>query len=165
MYTKDQIWSSFAKEINLIKHIAERLPEGSEHHKPTEQQRTTLELLHYLSGMGAGILGSVVLGDAGAFAEYLKKTEGVTRETFADMMDMQATDMKAIFDEINQEQMNEEVELWGGWRQSRALFILDLLKMMTAYKMQLFLYAKAAGNSTIGTSNLWAGMDMPTPAE
>ena len=165
MYTKEQIWNSFAKEINLIKHVAERLPVGSETHKPTEQQRTTLELLHYLGGMGAGILGSIAVNNLDIFSEQLKKSEGVTIETFPQIMDAQEKTMKDFFDSITDEQMNEEVTLWGGWKQTRALFILDCLKMMTAYKMQLFLYAKAAGNHSIGSSNLWAGMDMPAPAE
>ncbi len=32
------------------------------------------------------------------------------------------------------------------------------LKWLTAYKLQLFLYAKACG-AEIGTANAWAGMD------
>jgi hypothetical protein len=33
------------------------------------------------------------------------------------------------------------------------------LKWLTAYRMQLFLYAKASGNEKIGTANNWAGVD------
>ena len=39
--------------------------------------------------------------------------------------------------------------------------LMDMtLKCFVAYRMQLFLQAKAAGNPSLGTVNCWAGMDM-----
>ena len=38
------------------------------------------------------------------------------------------------------------------------------LKWLTAYKMQLFLYAKATGATQLKTSNLWRGTDPKPPA-
>ncbi|MDR3502489.1 MAG: hypothetical protein P4L79_07885 [Legionella sp.] len=57
--------------------------------------------------------------------------------------------------------MAASVDLFGrGLSQPRALWFLNLiLKSLTAYKMQLFLYLKACGIDNIGTSNLWRGED------
>ena len=72
--------------------------------------------------------------------------------------------MKSLFEQFNDENLSEAVTIYGR-TQSRALFILDFLKMLTGYKMQLFLYAKASGNESIGTPNVWAGMDAQVVAK
>lgn len=164
MYTKDQIWSSFTKEFRILKHLVEKLPEGGEHHKPTEKQRTTLELMHYIAGFGGGIFSVIKAGDGMAFVDYANTVKEVAVDNFAAAIDKQEVDMKEMFDSFTPEFLAEEFSAWGQ-TQTRGMFLLEGLKMLTAYKMQLFLYVKAAGNHAIGTSNVWAGMDMPTPQE
>ena len=164
MYTKEQIWASFTKEFRIVKHLAEKIPAGGEHHKPTEKQRTTLELMHYLAMFGGGMFAVITTGDGNAFMDYGKKVGEITLENFAAAIDAQEIAMKEMFDAFTPEVLAEEISVWGQ-TQSRALFVLEALKTFTAYKMQLFLYAKAAGNHSIGTSNVWAGMDMMAPME
>lgn len=164
MYTKEQIWNSFKKEFTILKHLAEKVPAGGEHHKPTEKQRTTLELMHYIAGFGGGIFNVIKSGDGMAFMNYSDTVKDVTVENFSAAIDTQEVAMKEIFDGFTPKILEEEISAWG-MTQTRAEFLLEALKMLTAYKMQLFLYAKAAGNHSIGTSNVWAGMDMPTPQE
>ncbi|MEI8223629.1 MAG: hypothetical protein WCG20_00735 [bacterium] len=164
MYTKEQIWNSFTKEFRIIKHLSEKIPAGGEHHKPTEKQRTTLELLHYLATFGGGMFTVVATGDGAAFMNYAKNVTEITVENFAQAIDNQEAAMKEIYDAFTDESLAEEVSIWGQ-TQSRAIFLLDCLRMLTAYKMQLFLYIKASGNFAVGTSNVWAGMDMPAPKE
>lgn len=164
MYTKEQIWNSFTKEFRILKHLAEKIPSGGEHHKPTEKQRTTLELMQYIAGFGGGIFSVIKSGDGMAFAHYAETVKDVTVENFPAAIDAQEIAMKEMFDEFTPEFLAEEFSAWGQ-TQSRGMFLLEGLKMLAAYKLQLFLYAKAAGNHAIGTSNVWAGMDMPAPKE
>jgi len=164
MYTKQDIWASFKKELDIIKHLAGKIPAGKEHHKPTEKQRTTLELLQYLSVNGAGNFAAILSGDTGGFAKYVDRSKEVTVENFAAAIDWEESEMKTLFGQFNDENLSESVTLFGR-TQSRALFLLDFLKMLTGYKMQLFLYAKGSGNETIGTPNVWAGMDAPVPVK
>ena len=49
MYTKENLIASVENEFRIIKHLAEKIPADTEGYKPTEGQRTTLELLQYLS--------------------------------------------------------------------------------------------------------------------
>ena len=161
MYTKEQIWNSFSKELGIIKHLAEKIPEGGHDHKPTEKQRTTLELLQYMSINGIGTMSAIMDGNPAAFGPLRERSKAVTPENFSQAIDTQETEMKALFESFTDELLDEEITLFGVTA-SRAIFILELLKTMTGYKMQLFLYAKAAGNEAIGTPNLWAGIDAPT---
>lgn len=164
MYTKEQIWNSYTKEFRILKHLAEKIPAGGEHHKPTEKQRTTLELLQYLASFGGGMFSVVATGDGAAFMQYASTVSEITVENFTTALDRQEIAMKEMYDAFTDESLTEEISVWGQ-TQSRGLFLLECLKMLTAYKMQLFLYIKASGNHTIGTSNVWAGMDMPAPKE
>ncbi len=164
MYTREEIWSSFVNEFRIIKHLAEKIPAGKEHHKPTEKQRTTLELLQYISRMGKGILRAILESNAEGFTRYTEASQGVTVENFQIAIDEQVREMKELFDLLTDEELAKELTLWG-MTEKKSMFVLNALKMVTAYKMQLFLYIKASGNESIGTSNLWAGMDMPSPKD
>ncbi len=160
MYTKEEIWNSFSSDFKIIKHLAEKVHIDSHDYKPTEKQRTMLELMQYMAIMGSGILKIILTGDQSHFAEYVEQGKLVTPENFAEMMDKQETEMKDIFAKFDDAELNKELSLWG-MTQKKSLFVLNLIKIVASYKMQLFLYLKASGISDIGTSNLWAGMDMP----
>jgi len=53
-----------------------------------------------------------------------------------------------------------------GRKSSRGLLVIALvLNGHAAYRTQLFLYLKACGHHELTTMNLWAGADMPNPAQ
>jgi hypothetical protein len=78
-------------------------------------------------------------------------------------MDEQTKFAKKAIIALTDEDLKKESTIFGSTL-SLPMFLLQTLKSATAYKMQLFLYIKASGNSDIGTSNLWGGMDAPTKA-
>ena len=56
--------------------------------------------------------------------------------------------------------MTRQARLPTGVIQNLGLAVINgPLKWLSAYKLQLFLYAKATGARDIGTSNAWAGID------
>ncbi len=163
MYSHDEIWDSIAHEFHVIKHLATKIPAGKEHHKPTEKQRTTLELMQYISYFGVASFRTFLEGDyVKAFGDYKERAAGVTVENFGKMMDQQLAEMMPLYELFTEAECNKELALWGS-KQRKGLYILNFLKMLAAYKMQLFLYAKHSGAHDIGTANVWAGMDMPPP--
>jgi hypothetical protein len=97
----------------------------------------------------------------GNFQDAMKQAYQMPADKFLTMMDEQAEELKKIFSEISDDKLAEEVDLFGkGNSQPRALWFLNLiLKNLTAYKMQLFLYLKSCGVTDIGTGNLWRGED------
>ena len=95
--------------------------------------------------------------------ELAKAPNDVTFENFISKMDEQANFVKETVGALSEEDLAKEHTIWGNTA-SLAVHLLGVLKTITAYKMQLFLYIKESGNHAIGTSNVWAGMDMPPKA-
>ena len=161
MFNKEEVWNSFANDFRIIKHLAEKAHVDTHGYKPSEKQRTMLELMQYMSIMGSGILNTVLTGDGNTFASYVEQSKSVTGENFIEKMNEQETEMKETFMKFDDAELAKELSLWG-MTGPKSMFVLNLIKIVASYKMQLFLYVKASGQQGIGTSNLWAGMDMPS---
>lgn len=163
MYTRQNLIDAIANEFRIIKHLAEKIPAGTDCYKPTEGQRTTLELAQYLSTVFANATYVILEGATDAYKTAPLTSEETTLENFADKMDAQLVVWKSLMEKFNDEELAKIINLYGMGEKTKAEYLVDnLLKWAAAYKMQLFLYIKASGNSSIGTSNLWGGMDMPT---
>lgn len=159
MITKEQFTEALLGEISIIKHLAEKLQPGQLSHKPTEKQRTLAELLHYLTYILIAGTDGATTGDADAWKKYTDAPMP-TLETFSELMDKEGREVQELIMSLSDKELQEEVAMWGR-TQSKALHLLGLLKIASAYKMQLFLYMKQSGTENIGTMNLWAGMDQP----
>lgn len=161
MITKQQYQESLLHEIKVIKHLATKaLPETYDY-KPTEGQRTTLELMQYLSHIGGTLLEAVIKEVRPDFAGVGAKAQEVTPENFASHMDAQAEKIKTLLAEMPDADVNKEYDMWGnGHPQTKGVLLIDsILKNMVAYRMQLFLYIKASGRHDIGTAEAWRGED------
>ena len=130
-------------------------------YRPSEKQRTMLELLQYLSHFAKVEAAAVYQGKAVDFPSAMKQAYQMPANDFVKRMDEQAEELKTIFSKISDDELAAQVDLFGrGQSQPRALWFLNLiLKSLVAYKMQLFLYLKACGVSHISTINLWRGED------
>ena len=159
MITKEQYIEALANEFRIIKHLAEKVTPEQLTHKPTDKQRTTNELLHYLTYIFIAGVESVVSEDGDTWKKYFGSPVPKL-EDFASLIDKEESDIRTMLAPLTDEDLKKEVAMWG-MTQSRALHLLGLLKIASAYKMQLFLYMKQSGTENIGTMNLWAGMDQP----
>ncbi len=162
MYTKHDLISSIKNELRIIRHLFEKIPAGSESYKPTEKQRTTLELLQYLSMVTPATVASIVSGDTASFGPYVAASKEVTMEGFLDALEKSEAEAIAMIEGMDDETLAGTIDLFRMGSMTRGVYLVEtILKWLAAYKMQLFLYAKAAGNHAIGTSNVWGGFDMP----
>ena len=159
MISKDQYLASLKKEFAIINHLAEKIKPEQLSHKPTEQQRTMQELMHYLSYIFIAGADTVVSGDPDAYKKYTTAPVP-TLENFKELMQEEETKVFELLTPLTEENLTEEIAMWGR-TQSKALHLLGLHNIAVAYKMQLFLYMKQSGTSEINTMNLWAGMDQP----
>jgi hypothetical protein len=165
MITEQQFLDSCLNEIKIIKHLYGKVRPEILNYRPTEKQRSMLELLQYLSHFAKLEAGAIYKGKAIAnFQDAMKQAYQMAADEFVAEMDKQAEDLKNIFSKITDAELAEPIDLFGrGQSQPRALWFLNLiLKSLVAYKMQLFLYLKSCGASDIGTSNLWRGEDQKT---
>ncbi|MEK7564344.1 MAG: hypothetical protein AAB510_02130 [Patescibacteria group bacterium] len=164
MITKQTFIKSVLREVDIIKHLAEKITPEVLVYKPTESQRTTLELLGYLA-VGPGIALQVAkAGDQSLFAVSGEKQKEVTLENFREIIDKEAAEIKSTMEAMTDEELNEEIDLWGsGMKEPRSQHILTLVLLsFVAYKMQLFLYLKSSGLVHLNTQNVWQGRD-PEP--
>lgn len=165
MITKDQLAAAMLRECDICIHLASKLPAGAADYRPSEKQRSTVELLRYLAICGSAALDCLSHGDWKRFAGHAAEVKDMPVEGFAAAMAKQKAAIAAFFDGITETALEtQEAPLPGGSGAAPlGLAILNApFKWLTAYKLQLFLYAKASGAAEIGTSNAWAGAD-PAP--
>jgi hypothetical protein len=162
MISKQQFLDSCLNEIKIIKHLHSKVTFEMLSYRPSEKQRSMLELLQYISHFAELEAGAIYSGKAiGNFQDAMRAAYQMPVEAFLTSMDSQTKALRTIFSKITDDELAEEVDLFGrGHSQPRGLWFLNLvLKSLNAYKMQLFLYLKDCGVHQIGTSNLWRGED------
>lgn len=164
MIDKQTILDSMLKEIACIKHLITKVKPGTENWRPTESQRSVIELLRYITYTGYGSIKSAVTGD---WESGKSRFEAAAKLTLADIpraLDAQADELRRLFAEIpSGDLLSKQVARPGTELTSLGRFILDSsFKYLPAYKMQLFQYLKLQGLPNLGTPNLWRGQD-PVP--
>lgn len=163
MLNKDDLCELMLFECDVAKHLHGKLPQGCLDYRPTPGQRSTLELLRYLAH--CGISGCYALWDGNwdRYGASAARTQEMSAEEFPAVMDRQKQEIRAFFDAMSPEDFatRPATEPTGvTTKLCRALVDMPL-RWLGGYRMQLFLYAKAAGNAEIGTANCWAGIDWP----
>lgn len=163
MISKDQLAASMGRECDICQHLFTKVPSDAMDYRPTPGQRSTLELVRYLSYCGIGGIRSLSTGDWKSFGEYQTRAATLTPEEFPEAMARQKREIAEAIAKLSDEQLRtQEAKMpGGGVLPLGAALMSGPLKWLTAYKMQLFLYAKQAGTAQIGTANAWAGMDRP----
>lgn len=167
MITRDQLLASMRHEVRVIQHLATKLPPGSLEWRPTPAQRSVVELLRYLTTCGSIGVTYAASGSWERSDQLEKDAESVTLEGFHAAMDRQMDLLEEVIRGLPERDFLErDVLLPWGAPTKLGIGLIDMgLKPLTAYRMQLFLYAKHAGNHAIGPSNCWVGVDRPaTPA-
>ncbi|HEU4719128.1 MAG TPA: hypothetical protein VFU15_14895 [Bacteroidia bacterium] len=163
MISRQQLIDSLVKECNVSKHLFSRIPTDAYDFRPTEKQRSTLELLRYLAYCGSAPI-HVMLNGSDWKTQWKPYTESVARmrpEEFPAAMDRQAEEMTRMINSIPDEDFTtKEVKHPTGEVMTLGLGLVRMpLSWLTAYRQQLFLYAKQSGAHELGTSNNWHGRD------
>ncbi len=167
MISRSHLLDSMLHECTVVQHLYSKLIPGSFDYRPSPNQRSTTELLQYLSVIG--IAGSTCMAEHNwkLFAPFSERAKAMAAGDFIEAMDRQKAELIAFFAGLSEERLaTQEAPLPGGATQPLAVALMNgPLKWLTAYKLQLFLYAKASGVNAIGTSNAWRGVDTaPKPA-
>jgi hypothetical protein len=165
--SKEELLSCLNNEVRILLHLASKVDPAKLDYRPTAKQRSTLELLQYLTIMGSIHLRAV---KAGAFDMDGWRNAWQTGEAAAKVMSLEQTKdaigkLPALFAELvgscSDADLRAEIEIFGQ-KASRGSMIVNLvLSHYIAYRMQLFLYLKASGQEDLSTMNLWVGRDMP----
>ena len=165
--SKAELVASLQNEARLVVHLTSKVAPAQLDYRPSASQRSTLDLIRYISMMGPTII-RWSLANTGDF-EIWSKAEAVSKErTFEQARDAiaaQRIEYAELLGELTDEDFRAEVTDFDGNKTSRGAFLANLvLGGCAAYRMQLFLYLKASSAPTINSANLWSGMDMAKQA-
>jgi hypothetical protein len=162
MLTKDDLLDAILLECDIALHLASKIPDGGLDHRPAPGQRSTLELLRYMSFCAMGAAIYLRTGNWDGYQTWHDKTKDLGIDQIPAAMEEQKTALRAYFAELTDEELQREAALPTGVTTSVARGLLAMShNWMVGYKMQLFLYVKAAGNDEIWTPDCWAGISMP----
>ena len=160
MFNRKQYTESMRKECGIIKYLASRISPEKYSYRPSESQRTTEELLRYLT-VSAWVPAQFIVTenwDHGPIAAA--KSESLDLKDFGQAMDDQCDQIEGVLSSFNDEQLStgKTKMPWGEDCTVGEAFINMTLKCFVAYRMQLFLYAKASGLTEMGPSDCWVGV-------
>ncbi len=162
MISKDDLLAAMLRECDICVHLHGKIPPDGLDFRFTPAQRSTLELLRYVSFVGLGATRGLVDGSWDAYQGLAQEAESLATANFPPAVARQKAGLTEVFGGLTDADLASRTATlpWGeSTTLGHALLVLPYASLV-AYRMQLFLHAKAAGNPSIGTPNCWAGMDM-----
>ena len=164
--TKSELIGSLQHEVRILLHLASKIDPTMLEYRPTPKQRSTIELLRYLSVMGPGLVEAAKAGtfDRERWTADDKAAKARDFEQTLAAIAAHADLYPALLADMSDADFRTEIEMFGT-KTTRGSFIVNLVLCgCAAYRTQLFLYLKACGREELSTINLWAGMDAPAAA-
>jgi hypothetical protein len=162
--TKAELISSLQKEVRILAHLAGKVDAKVAGYRPTANQRSTLDLLRYMSIMGPGLVQAAKAGafDGAAWGAALKESEARDLQQTIAVIAGQGDVYARLLGDMSDADLQAEMNNFDGSKISKGAFIVNLvLSGHAAYRTQLFLYLKANGHDALSTYNLWQGVDAP----
>jgi hypothetical protein len=159
--TREELVSSLQNEVRILLHLAGKIDPAQLDYRPTPTQRSTIELLRYLSVMGPALIASIRSGvfDTTIWQAALADASRLTFDEALAAIGKQTRQYAALIGEFSDVDLRSEVQMFYRTGSRGSIIVNIVLCHHTAYRTQLFLYLKACGRDELGTANLWAGMD------
>jgi len=163
--TKEELIGSLQNEVRILQHLCTKIEPSMLDYRPTPKQRSTLELLRYLTNMGPELVKGAKTGtfDVESWTKATQAAEARDFDQTVKALAAQHDAYAALIGPMSDADFRETVNMFGT-PMSKGAFIVNLvLAGCAAYRTQIFLYLKACGRDELTTANLWGGAD-PQPA-
>jgi hypothetical protein len=162
--TKSELIASLQEEVRILLHLASKVDRAKLDYRPTPKQRSTIELLRYLSVMGPRWLQFAKAGmfDAAAWTAAEQAAEARDIDEAVVAIAAHTNVYAALLADMSDADFRAEIEGAGTTTTRGAFIVKYVLCECAAYRMHLFLYLKACGRAELGTWNLRVGVDAPT---
>ena len=164
VFTKSELIASLQHEVRILLHLAGKIDRSKLDYRPTPNQRSTIELLKYLSMMGPTIIeyAKTTTPDASLWQNAGAAAEARDFDQTIAAIAAQQDGYAKVLDAMSEADFRGEVDNFTGGKTSRGALIVNLVLCgHAAYRTQLFNYLKASGREELGTMNLWGGVDAP----
>ena len=164
MFTREQFVESVLTEGQILKHLHSRVPADKLDFRPTPEQRSLGELLAYLPLNAGPLVQAIVANDFKPLMEGAEALMAEARKDFVGVIDRETQRVGELLKDVpDADFQSREIQMPTGRRVKLGVALVDfVLKFLTAYRMQLFLYLKQCGRPELKTTNLWRGED-PSP--
>lgn len=161
--TKAELISSLQHEVRIVLHLATKIDRAKGDYRPTPKQRSTLELLRYLSMGGPEIIKAAKVGnfDPAVWTVAAKAAEARDFDQAIAAIAAQTAEYASLLADVSDADLRAEIEMFGQKTTRGSFLVNHVLCGCAAYRMQLFQYLKACGREELSTMNLWAGVDPP----
>jgi hypothetical protein len=161
--TKPELIGSLQHEVQILVHLAGKVDRSKLDYRPTPKQRSTLELLKYMTIMGPQLVNAVKAGkfDPEAWTAAEKAAAARDFDQTIAAIAAQKDEYASLLGSWSDADFRSEVEMFGSKTTRGAALVNFVLSGHAAYRTQLFCYLKACGREELSTMNLWAGMDAP----
>jgi hypothetical protein len=161
--TKSELITSLQHEVHILLHLASKIDRAALDYRPTPKQRSTIELLTYLTVMGPML---VRFAKAGAFdpAAWTVAEKAAAARDFNQTVEALAAHKETyagLLGDMSDADFRKEITMFGNKTTCGAFIVNLVLCGCAAYRTQIFLYLKACGREELSTMNLWAGVDAP----
>ncbi|WP_396201990.1 hypothetical protein [Gemmatimonas sp.] len=164
--TKAELIGALQHETHVLLHLASKIDRTQLDYRPTARQRSTMELLRYLSLMGPLLTSACVTGTFDMAAWGAADESAKARDLDGTMAEIatHSASYAALLADVSDDDLRATISLFGNSGTRGAKLVSMVLSGCAAYRTQLFCYLKSCGREDLGSSNLWSGMDAPTPA-
>lgn len=162
--TKAELIASLQHEVRVLVHLAGKIDRSKLDYRPTPKQRSTLELLRYLSMMGPTIIRYARTNseDPAIWSDAAKAADARDFDQTVAAIAAQRDEYAALLGDMSDADFRGEMKSFDGSSTTRGAFIVNLVLCgCAAYRTQLFVYLKACGREELSTMDLWAGVDAP----
>lgn len=164
--TKPELIASLQHEVHILLHLSSKIEPRMIDYRPTPKQRSTIELLRYLSIMGPNLVKAAQAGafDPDGWTAATQAADARNLEQTLAVIAGHAQEYAALLGGMSDADFRAPLEMFGRSTTKGAFIVNLVLAGCAAYRTQLFLYLKACGREELGTMNLWGGMDAPAQA-
>ena len=164
--TKSELIAQLQNEVRILVHLAGKVEPTMVDYRPTPKQRSTLELLRYMSIMGPQLVKATKAGafDPAAWTAALQEADARGFDQTVAAIAAQKDAYAALLADVSDADFRTPITMFGHSTNKGVFLVSTVLGGCAAYRTQLFLYLKACGREELSTMNLWAGMDAPAAA-
>lgn len=165
--TKQELIASLQNEARILVHLAGKVDPASRDYRPTPKQRSTIELLKYMSIMGPQLVMAARAGgfDPAVWTAAQQQAEARDWDQTVAALAKQGDEYARLLEPWTDADFRGEMDMFGRGKTTKGAFIVNMvIAGHAAYRTQLFCYLKSCGREELSTMNLWAGMDAPAAA-
>jgi hypothetical protein len=164
--TREELIGSLQNEVRILRHLVGKIDRAQLDYRPSPKQRSTIELLRYLSVMGPELIGFIRTGvfNPAVWQASVDAANSLSFDEILTAIEGHNARYAELLGAYSEEEFRGEVEMFYRKSSRGSMIVNMVLCGCAAYRAQLFLYLKACGREELGTADLWLGADAAASA-